>query len=113
MGLIEGVSTSQENNTGLGFYICMRVCMKRSNEIPGFRQLTTEWRRRNPNSANTLAFNHMHPGLHLSSWSCMRSLLHTLELHALPLPGLRIKTYLSHHLGIIINYYLQDLSPQA
>jgi hypothetical protein len=37
--------------------------------------------------------------------SSMRSLLHTLGLHVLPLPGLRIKTYLSHHFGIIINYY--------
>jgi hypothetical protein len=35
----------------------------------------------------------------------MCSLLHTLELHVLPLPRHRIKTYLSHHLGIIINYY--------
>jgi hypothetical protein len=26
---------------------------------------------------------------------------------------LRIKIYLSHHFGIIINYYLKDLSPQA
>jgi hypothetical protein len=29
----------------------------------------------------------------------------------LPLPGLRIKTYLSHHFGIIINYYSQGLKP--
>jgi hypothetical protein len=40
-----------------------------------------------------------------STPSCMHSLFHTLELHALPLLGLRIKTYLSHHFGIIINYY--------
>jgi hypothetical protein len=43
--------------------------------------------------------------------SSMHTLLHTLELHALPLPGLRIKTYLSHHFGIIINYYSQGLKP--
>jgi hypothetical protein len=37
--------------------------------------------------------------------SSMCSLLHMLELHVLPLPGLRIKTYLSHHFGVIIKYY--------
>jgi hypothetical protein len=36
---------------------------------------------------------------------------HMLELHALPLPGLRIKTCLSHSFGIIINYYSQGLKP--
>jgi hypothetical protein len=45
--------------------------------------------------------------------SSMCSLLHTLELHALPLPGLRIKIYLSHHFGIIINYYSQGLKPSS
>jgi hypothetical protein len=34
-----------------------------------------------------------------------------LEMHVLPLPGLRIKTYLSHHFGIIINYYFEGLKP--
>ena len=42
-------------------------------------------------------FNCMHPGRHLSSWRCMRSIFHMLELHVLPLPGLRIKTCLSHN----------------
>jgi hypothetical protein len=43
--------------------------------------------------------------------SSMHSLLHTLELHVLPLPGLRIKICLSHNFGIIINYYSQGLNP--
>jgi hypothetical protein len=61
---------------------------------------------RTPNTADASSFNCMRPGRHLSSWSCMHSLLHTL-----PLPGLRIKTCLSHNFGIIINYYSQGLKP--
>jgi hypothetical protein len=45
--------------------------------------------------------------------SSMCSLFHTLELHVLPLPELRIKVYLSHHFGIIINYYSQGLKPSS
>jgi hypothetical protein len=64
-----------------------------------------------PTQSMLQLFNRMHPGRHLSSWSCMRSLLHTLELHVLPLPGLRIKTCLSHSFEIIIKYYSQGLKP--
>jgi hypothetical protein len=69
-----------------------------------------------PSQLNSWVKLHVHGPTHVAhevactpSSTC--SLLYTLELHALPLPGLRIKTRLSHHFGIIINYDSQGLKP--
>jgi hypothetical protein len=111
----EGVSASQENITGFGFQSCVRHTEIR-RKIHGFRQPTTEWRM-NPHHGSILGLNCMCLGRHMSPMKlhalhqvCI-PFLHTLELHALPLPELRIKTCLSHSFGIIINYYSQGLKP--
>jgi hypothetical protein len=64
-----------------------------------------------PPTQLTSIFNCMHPGRHLSSWSCMLPFFHTSCMHCLS-QELRIKnTCLSHSFGIIINYYSQGLKP--
>jgi hypothetical protein len=78
----------------------------RPQRSDSFRRRMGKNDQRTPNTNDSSCFNFMHPSRLLSSWSCMRSFLHTL-----PLLGLRIKTCLSHNFGIIINYYYQGLKP--
>jgi hypothetical protein len=124
------------DNTILVFRVCDKKIKHRSiTDSKRFRQWTEEWgtnseTRRNSRSQTTNDIMEDEPQSRPNSWvkfhvsgpthvshedacttSSMHTLLYMLELHALPLSGLRIKTYLSHHFGIIINYYSQGLKP--
>jgi hypothetical protein len=74
---------------GSGFQKCMRVYRGHSRRLypihRGWKMVSE------PPTQLTLHFNCMRPGRHLSSWSCMRFLL-----HMLPFPRLRIKTLNTH-----------------
>jgi hypothetical protein len=101
----EDVSASQENITV--FWVSeLREGMQRSDAEAQDNGRHEEWRM-NPHHSSILGLNCMCLGRHMSPMK-----LHALHQAACsPFQELRIKTYLSHHFGIIINYYSQGLKP--
>jgi hypothetical protein len=98
-------SASQENITVFWFQSCVRYEEIRRRGHT-FRQLMQEWRM-NLHHNSILGLNFM----------CLRRHMSPMKLHALHqvcvpfFQELRIKIYLSHHFGIIINYYSQGIKP--